>query len=721
MGSLESVSPEYCSILFKSDGKLSQRPEPSSTKKLCIICLTRIFLLTRGNQSLVREMTTPSLPPFITACMRVLQDGKMKSSQQISAHDSLLSTILWAFGKLIPLHPKIFKPFVDRIHSIIMPMIAAAPSSRQAESSEPQNKLTSCPEIVAQKARHVFVLLNFCGSTTSSSQDWEKSLSRVIEDTHFTAHVVFRGFAEESEMSIGNGSVTQNIAPHTGLYQSNEDKPGRPNWIRIHAGLERLNGQILTIQTFLQYPTPVPITVPVSKIFYLIDRILSIIPPSERASRGTDPGTPVKPELSRDEREAVWVWLPHLHVSTLALAERFVCRLDDCSISLNQQLIEMVVHVFEHEQSHIKIREAVYRILPLLLPHCASGLHRSLASPLAACLRTCCDDVVHIQTDSGHLQGYSLSNPASNEYAMHADSYFQKPNTSSDIGISGSLQNVAASLLSAALAYLPSTFLPFSVRSKIDRSAVLAQNEELLQTSVLNAGARKGRKQQSSLLPLLSRHFSESRNTECLIRPRLPPIQSNIADLSNSGSDEEIDADKDREENIDHIMAGELNMPTMGSAAPAAHANDQGIIETGGLETETRRSKSPSLALSVKRTRDLEPSDRKSGALSEVEHLSPPDGEPQRKRMRDSADETYIPSTTEDDVPTSVAPLPTGNPAPSSAGTRPESESLAALWKADEDMANDDSDDSSIPPIDPTLDTEDEVAEDDDYENDNVE
>ncbi|KAI4179707.1 MAG: hypothetical protein L6R41_007682 [Letrouitia leprolyta] len=607
-----------------------ERPEPSSTKKLCIICLTRIFLLTRGNQSLVREMTTPSLPPFITACMRVLQDGKMKSSQQISAHDSLLSTILWAFGKLIPLHPKIFKPFVDRIHSIIMPMIAAAPSSRQAESSEPQNKLTSCPEIVAQKARHVFVLLNFCGSTTSSSQDWEKSLSRVIEDTHFTAHVVFRGFAEESEMSIGNGSVTQNIAPHTGLYQSNEDKPGRPNWIRIHAGLERLNGQILTIQTFLQYPTPVPITVPVSKIFYLIDRILSIIPPSERASRGTDPGTPVKPELSRDEREAVW-------------------------------------------------------------------------------------------TDSGHLQGYSLSNPASNEYAMHADSYFQKPNTSSDIGISGSLQNVAASLLSAALAYLPSTFLPFSVRSKIDRSAVLAQNEELLQTSVLNAGARKGRKQQSSLLPLLSRHFSESRNTECLIRPRLPPIQSNIADLSNSGSDEEIDADKDREENIDHIMAGELNMPTMGSAAPAAHANDQGIIETGGLETETRRSKSPSLALSVKRTRDLEPSDRKSGALSEVEHLSPPDGEPQRKRMRDSADETYIPSTTEDDVPTSVAPLPTGNPAPSSAGTRPESESLAALWKADEDMANDDSDDSSIPPIDPTLDTEDEVAEDDDYENDNVE
>lgn len=697
------------------------RPEPSSTKKLCIITLTRYFLLSHGNQSLVREMTTPSLPPFITACLRLSKDSKLKSSQDIIAHDSLLSTILWAFGKLIPQHPKIFKPFVDQIRTLVRPLIAAAPSTLQVESTEAQRIPISCPEIIAHKARDLFVLLNFCGPTTASSQDWERSLSQLVEGSQSTVNVVFRAFVEESESILRNGSVSQDITSHGEIYQSRKDESDWPGWTGINAGLERLNGQVLTVQSFLECPTPVPITIPISKIIGLIDRILSIIPPSERASRAGDPGTTVKPEISRDEREAVWAWLPRLHISTLALAERLVCRLDECSASFNQQLMEAVLYIFEQEQSHMNIREAVYKILPRLLAHCTSGVHRSLAPSLTACLRTCCDDLIHTRADTGSTQVYSIHpSKTSNSYTMNADLYLQRPDTSSSSENMSSLQDVAASLLSAALVHLPSAFLPFSVRSKIDRSAVLAQNELLIQTSVLNVASRKGRKHQSSLLPLLSRHFPDSYSTECLIRPRLPPLQQNSTNLSDDSLNEDADASEDREENMDPIMAEDADMSTTGSAEPTVQVNDPGRTETGRPETGTRLSKSPSLALPAKRERDSGPSDKKSNASSEPEHLLPPGGEPQRKRMRNNGDEIYVPSTTEDDSPPPLVPSPTGNPDPVSAETRPGSEQLTVLRKADAGLADDDSDDSSIPPIDPTLDTEDEMSDDDVDEDDEV-
>ncbi|KAI4177721.1 MAG: hypothetical protein LQ343_000184 [Gyalolechia ehrenbergii] len=603
------------------------------------------------------------------------------------------------------------------------------------ENSGSRSRVTLCPEIVAQRARHLFVLLNLRGPMTASSQEWERSLSLLIEKTHSTADVVFHGFTEELGPSIRLGSINRNSASLAGICQSNEDESDWPAWTGTCAGLERLNGQLLTIVTFLQYPTPVPVTVPVSKVVGLIDRIFSVLPPSEKGSRSANAGTPTQPELRRDEREAAWAGLPRLHISTLNLAEQLIRRLDEGSVSLNQHLLDNVVCIFEHERSYVDIREAVYRILPPLLAHCASGVHRSLASPLAACLRVCCDDLIPTRADPGYTQGNGVSSGmASNICAMNADAYLQRLDASSISEESSTLQDVAASLLSSVLEHLPSTFLPFSIRSKIDRSAVLAQKELLMQTSVLNAAARRGRKQQSSLLPLLSRHFPESRNTEALIRPRLPPLQPDSANLSDGGSDEEIDAGEDREANIDGSFAEDSNASRKDSSSAVALPDSHEMRGVVSLEPENPSSdpqlltssvegitqQGPETKMSAKRFREPDSSDMDPAASDEPKHLLPPGGEPQRKRMRDHDDEIHVPPATEDDLPPPVAPFPSDNPTLSSAEIRPSGEPLANLRKVNEDLADDDSDDSSIPPIDPTLDTEDEYSDDDDDDGDDV-
>jgi pre-rRNA-processing protein RIX1 len=86
------------------------KPDPPSSKKLCIITLTRIFLLTREYPTLIREITTPSLPAFVQACLQIANSK--------SVTPSLLETILQSFNELLPRHPTIFRSYLKQLHPI---------------------------------------------------------------------------------------------------------------------------------------------------------------------------------------------------------------------------------------------------------------------------------------------------------------------------------------------------------------------------------------------------------------------------------------------------------------------------------------------------------------------------------------------------------------------------------------------------------------------------
>ena len=47
------------------------RPDPVSSKRLCLLTITRIFSLTEQYPTLIREITTPMLPAFLTVCINL--------------------------------------------------------------------------------------------------------------------------------------------------------------------------------------------------------------------------------------------------------------------------------------------------------------------------------------------------------------------------------------------------------------------------------------------------------------------------------------------------------------------------------------------------------------------------------------------------------------------------------------------------------------------------
>ncbi|KAL8737604.1 MAG: hypothetical protein Q9181_001505, partial [Wetmoreana brouardii] len=298
----------------------------------------------------------------------------------------------------------------------------------------------------------------------------------------------------------------------------------------------------MTIQSHLNYPSATALPVPTGKIVDAVDRILSALPPSVGGSNGPGIGTRTNPEISRDERESLWSWLPRLHVSALRILEQLAIRFEQSAMAIDQRLLSHALWIFENEDLQIRIRQAVYGILAKMLIHCASGVHRAIASSLVFVLKTCCEDLVSTQADpSDSSEMISSSTVTSNKRAMNADAYFQSSNPlSKPLGTFSEIQPLAESLLCSALNHLPSDFLPFSVRSKIDRAAVLAQSKRILQASVLDPPVRRKGKQHSSIMPMLARQFPQSESTEALIRPRMPTVRLN-ADGQDIDTDYEVD------------------------------------------------------------------------------------------------------------------------------------------------------------------------------------
>lgn len=508
-----------------------------------------------------------------------------------------------------------------------------------------------------------------------------------------------------------------------------------PGWRGVYAGLERLNGHLLTVYTYLMNSTPNPVAVPVPKLFGLIDRILAALPPSGRGLKAADTGTQTRPEIGRDEREAAWTWLPHLHVSALKILEQLVVRLEEGSMALDHQLLNSITWTFEHEHAHVEIRKAVYRILPLLFARCKAGVHRSVVPSLASCLKVCCEDLIPTQAEVKYSRGNAASTDlAPNKDPTNGDAYHKRSDAASTLsGISDDLQELAASVLSGALEYLPSGSLPFSVRSKIDRTGALARNEPILQSSVLNPATQRARKQQSSLMPLLARQFPQSSVTEALLRPRMPLLRLNTADLPGD-SDDEINRSESAMPTVTYISPEAPDGLTEGDMQTSLEidrletlATDLERVGSYAVETQSplsgpqmNKPPAPEAVLAAKRTRTSESDSESVNGISTdgLKQLLPPGDEPERKRMRSGDDDLYVPPTTEDDLLPPVGRGPSEYVAPAAVGRSTSAEPLTNFRTGNEKLDDDDSDDSSIPPIDPSMDTEDEEDEDEDSDAD---
>lgn len=505
--------------------------------------MTRIFLLTREYQTLIREITTPSLPGFITSC---LDNASSRTSSQAvrkpNIHSPLLGTVLEALGELLPHHPTSFRPFIAQIRSLVLPLLAPTPSNLLQDGSTryPLVETSSCTSLCTAAAQRLFVLLHCCAAKNTSGEEWNKTLRTTIVNIHNITHQVFRAIFEDWEPSNGTQIKSTNPKDYgTIVSDAGLDLLGLPGWKGIHAGCERLSGLLLLLQSSLATQSYSMVSLPVGAMVDVITRILSLLVPAATDQRHREGGPRLNPEITREEREALWARLPQIHVAALRTLSALLARLGAASAALSHGLLDMLLWVFRNEHTFEELRTSIYELVSQILVQMGPSLPQSVVSSMSPLMRSCCKDLLPTQEQpASNLKTPGNKTAQSNGMSStNADSFLATATFSNHRIHSPELQAAAATLLPVLLTSLPQNTLSFSLRSQIDRTAILSQNKEAMLASVLNPST--GKKGSSSIMPLLARSFPEAPAVEALIRPRMPVLQRMRDDNGDIESDED--------------------------------------------------------------------------------------------------------------------------------------------------------------------------------------
>ena len=704
------------------------RPDPDATKELCIITLTRIFLLTQGHQSIIREITTPSLPGFITSCLKILRAGfSTKEKVKANGFHSLSITTLNALCELVPHHPTVFRPFLTQTTTLVLRLVAPTPSNLEVCPDEITGAITTS---IAEPSRRLFVLMNTCVPKNTSGEEWTKSLRAIISSMHRTADLVFRAVAEDWEPSTRPLSVNNHVTDFSKVLCDKEQNPlGLPTWKGIYAGMERLDGILQTIQVFLNTPTSATVNIPIGTILDAVTRVLSVIPPFGETGGRSDGGIQINAEIGRDEREGLWTTLPKIHVSALELLLVLISRLGYGSAALCHGVLEQALWVFEREHSDFNIRRTIYDLVSKILSLVGYSVSKSIAPLLSNCMRKCCEDILppmnkplsRVADPAGSKKG------ANNRPHISPDSYLKtspiQPKTSDT---PSAVQISAAKLLPFAITYTSRRLFNFALQAQIDRTAILTNNKQAILASVLNPPLKRpGGKTMNSIMPFLARQFPDSMEVEGLLRPRMPVLQARNDDGSGfSDQDEEPGREDDdtvlyenrvenaavpierRELDADLPLAQETNKSTN---SVVAEIHPPPPVETRIQSLFSESQETTPLIPSKKRDRDDENS-------RDVEHAQTPTSPALQdvdlapnKRARVMAEHDVATNRESEAAADQHETFTSENPVVVPETAKPSSYAHSASnpqqnFEAD----SDDSDDGEIPPIDPGLDTDDD-------------
>lgn len=475
------------------------------------------------------------------------------------------------------MHPTIFRPFIPRIHSLTYPLIAPTPSN-SGYGNDPNS--ASAP--VSESARRLFVLLHVTGPKSTAAEEWRRSLDALIISVQRTADKIFRSLIEDRTSSTRSYNVA-NPTPVEDVVSDLAPTPlALPAWTGIYAGIERLEGLLDTLQAFLTTATAAPVTLPVGDILNLVDRILSITPPGN----GRNPR--LNPEIGRDEREGLWVGLPRLQTSVIAVCSLMISRMGHSSAAIACTVLEQLLWAFESQYGNDDFREAAYTLVSQILSIFGSTLPKTSAISLSRCIRMCCEDLLpsaESQLQDGQDSSLVTTKTTNGVTSTNADSYLKAAANQVDLSVIPSkVLQAARGLLPLALTNLSKEFLPFSLRSHIDRTAIVTNNRRVMLASVMNPISKhKVQKQTSSILPLLARAHPEALQVEALIRPQMPPIRSRRSNGRDTESDEEIDTYMH-----DHSEGREFDGVYRDLAGTNWNADGEGNIVLGhsGVQTE---------------------------------------------------------------------------------------------------------------------------------------
>ena len=541
--------------------------DSTSTKKLSLITITRIFILTQQYPTLVREITTPLLPSFITTCLNLIKPTAIRNERGSSNILSpFLETVLKCLLELIPHHPTIFRPFVSRLQPIALALIGAS----------------STPLTIADAASDILTVLHFSASKNSAAAEWSQAFEAIISSCHGTVDQIFRGFIEDWEPSRlieRRLVVNRNYDSHV---QGGEADPyGLPRWAGIHSGAQRVVRDLRLLKSFVSNHTALVVSCNLGLVVDLTSRLNSVAAVMD--AKALQFSARLNGEVGRDEKEEIWMELPVIHIAALELLSAVIISFSRAAISIARPAFAQVVTIFNAEHRVEGIRVATYRVTHQLLTLLGSSMAKSDFKELTTIVKGCCSDLtqqdnaISLQTGTTST-GTNQSRP--NGFTQADADAFIHPQKDSLHERSPkeyhAAYHAAFRLLPCFMTTLPSNVVPHSLRTEIDRTAILAQHQRAMLASVLNPPpVNGGRHAVPSIMPFLARTGNGELDVEALLRPRMPVVRND-----KSVPDDADDMSGDETENEDMESQSVQDVPETDLLDRLEHSLDDSPLET---------------------------------------------------------------------------------------------------------------------------------------------
>lgn len=551
----------------------SQKNDPYQSKEIAVITLTRIYTLLHEYQALVREIATPTLRDFVTACLQILKSSASSKAGQPPIR--LVETIANALSAITPLYPTTLRPFGAQVKAAFRVGLAPTASDKLA-----------VPQALRTASRQLVVVQHYTTPKNGNADEWLKTIAGFLNSSHATADQVFRAVQESWESNSGytRKAVDYDEDPQGGSDSADE----LPPWTGVSSGAERLAGLLETIAESLRCPTKTPVAIPVSSFLDLTARISMVLPP-KKGSRGHDE-TQLNSAIGREEKDELWSALPDVHVATLDLLTALIRRLEDGTVSIAADVLLQAVRIIEANQHIPLVRERGYVLLrELLLVH-GPTMPKFSVNSLDRIVQGCCRDLL---LASGHAvskppggndaqkQGGN-GKPSSAKASTNADAYLSTQDKANNAASDLPATHIEASsaLLETLLSHLPQQHLKQTLRALIDRTAVLSHNRDAMISSVLNPYRTHTGKALASVFPFLARDFPRDQAVEVLRSNLRTGSGPSLVD-AEGGDDEAILAQLQGEnadqEDVDDTAAGEKQ--GWGNGWTAGKAEDEEMAD----------------------------------------------------------------------------------------------------------------------------------------------
>ena len=465
---------------------------------------------------MVREIATPTLPNFVTACLQLIKPPASGKPVKVSA--SFIDTTICALAQLIPLYPTTLRPFNSQVRPIIRAYIAPTSSDSQV-----------VPQSLRENSRRLSILLHHTVAKNGSGDEWNKAIAASIKECHSTADHVFRAVQESWESTTGyRGEVVPFDGEPSGGSDSNDHLP---SWTGVLAGSERLIGLLGLLSEYLKAPTKLPVILPVGELLDLTSRITLITPPSPSGEDTVQ----TNPAIGRDEKAELWSALPDIHTAVLRLHTVLIKRLQSNTLPIAADILDQTVRIFTSSRHLPTVRETAYLLAKELLPLSGAGLAKLSVDSMSPVIVNCCQDILRAV---GHLdekpQQDSPATPATGKNGAtkpkessssgNADAYLKVASSSGGAaaaaGQSASgttpLYAAATQLLPLFLSDLPQRHLSPEARGLVDRTAILSANKQAMVASCLHPYKDSRGRYFPSILPFLVRQFPRDQDVEVL-------------------------------------------------------------------------------------------------------------------------------------------------------------------------------------------------------------